>query len=46
MKAIPVTPELQESLDRLEKFANEHGQTTSGALQDAASMYLEAQSEV
>jgi len=45
MKTIPLNPELQVELERLEKFAREHGQTPAAALQDAVTTYLEAQSE-
>jgi hypothetical protein len=40
---IPLTPELQAQLEKLEVFAQEHGQTVAGALQDAVTTYLEAQ---
>jgi len=43
---ITVNPELQVELEKLEKFAQAHGQTPAAALQDAVSTYLEAQSEV
>lgn len=45
MNTIPLNPELQVELEKLERFAHTHGQTSAAALQDAVKTYLEAQSE-
>lgn len=43
MSAIPLNPGLQAELERLERFAEAHGQSPASALQDAVKNYLEAQ---
>jgi predicted transcriptional regulator len=45
VNTIPLNPELQVELEKLEQFAHAHGQTPAAALQDAVKTYLEAQSE-
>lgn len=45
LSTITVNPQLQVELEKLEKFAQAHGQTPAAALQDAVSTYLEAQSD-
>lgn len=46
MTTITLNPELQVELEKLEKFAQAHGQTPEAALQDAVTTYLEAHSEI
>jgi predicted transcriptional regulator len=46
MTSIPINPELQVELEKLEEFAHTHGQTPAAALHDAVTTYLRVQSEV
>ena len=46
MTSIPINPELQVELEKLEQFAHTHGQTPAAALHDAVTTYLRVQSEV